>query len=69
MESKSTVVAEVQPVGVQEPIGRAKRIYRGTLLQAVIVGLVSFMNPGIWNALNSKSIVATFSKLSRECWS
>lgn len=33
---------------------RARRFYRGTLFQAIIVGLVSFTQPGIWNALNSK---------------
>ncbi len=33
-----------------------ERFRRGTLLQVIIVGLVSFMNPGIWNALNSEHI-------------
>ena len=33
---------------------RVHRFYRGTLFQAIIIGLVSFTQPGIWTALNSK---------------
>jgi hypothetical protein len=32
-----------------------RRVFHGTLVQVLIVGLVSCMNPGIWNALNSES--------------
>lgn len=34
--------------------GRLHKFYRGTTFQAVILGLVSFTQPGIWVALNSK---------------
>lgn len=30
------------------------RWYRGTLYQAVVLGLISFTQPGIWDALNSE---------------
>lgn len=32
----------------------AYKFYRGTIFQAVILGLISFTQPGIWTALNSK---------------
>ncbi|KAL3419188.1 duf895 domain membrane protein [Phlyctema vagabunda] len=32
---------------------RAHRFYRGTLFQAIILGLISFTQPGIWGALNN----------------
>ncbi|THX30254.1 hypothetical protein D6D10_08703 [Aureobasidium pullulans] len=32
---------------------RLHRFYRGTTFQAIILGLVSFTQPGIWDALNS----------------
>ena len=35
---------------------RIHRFYRGTTFQAIILGLVSFTQPGIWDALNSKGI-------------
>lgn len=35
------------------PRSRLQRFWRGTLLQCIITGLVSFAEPGIWNALNS----------------
>ena len=34
-------------------ISRLHRWYRGTLYQAIILGLVSFTQAGIWDALNS----------------
>ena len=34
---------------------RFRRFYRGTTFQAIILGLVSFTQPGIWSALNSES--------------
>jgi hypothetical protein len=33
---------------------KARRFYRGTLFQAIVLGLTSFTQPGIWDALNSK---------------
>lgn len=40
----------------QVPLPRSKfvRWYRSTLFNVIIVGLISFTQPGIWNALNSK---------------
>lgn len=37
----------------QQPLSPLQRFWRGTLLQCIITGLVSFCEPGIWNALNS----------------
>lgn len=34
--------------------GRLRRFYRGITFQAIILGLVSFTQPGIWVALNSE---------------
>lgn len=39
---------------------RLRRFYRGITFQAIILGLVSFTQPGIWVALNSEP-------LSSEC--
>ncbi|KAH8432929.1 uncharacterized protein LDX57_010562 [Aspergillus melleus] len=36
-----------------EVVGTLHRWYRGTLYQAVALGLISFTQPGIWDALNS----------------
>lgn len=36
-----------------DSISPLKRFYRGTIYQAIILGLVSFTQPGIWDALNS----------------
>lgn len=34
-------------------VWRLRRWYRGTLYQAIVLGLVSFTQAGIWDALNS----------------
>jgi hypothetical protein len=34
-------------------LGRFSTLYRSTLFQIVIVGLVAFCEPGIWTALNN----------------
>jgi hypothetical protein len=34
-------------------IGRFSTLYRSTLFQIVVVGLVAFCEPGIWTALNN----------------
>ena len=34
-------------------LGRFETLYRSTLFQIVIVGLVAFCEPGIWTALNN----------------
>lgn len=43
---------EVEPAPL--PRSRLVRWYRSTLFNVIIVGLISFTQPGIWNALNSK---------------
>lgn len=40
--------------GKKKELGAFHRFYRGTIFQAVILGLISFTQPGIWTALNSK---------------
>jgi hypothetical protein len=37
-----------------KPVSRFTRWYRSPLFNVIIVGLISFTQPGIWNALNSK---------------
>lgn len=39
----------------QLPLPRSKfaRVYRSTLFNVIVAGLISFTQPGIWNALNS----------------
>jgi hypothetical protein len=39
--------------GVTKPVSRFTRWYRSPLFNVIIVGLISFTQPGIWNALNS----------------
>lgn len=43
---------ETHPV---KPVSRFTRWYRSPLFNVIIVGLISFTQPGIWNALNSRS--------------
>ncbi|KAL2815220.1 major facilitator superfamily domain-containing protein [Aspergillus cavernicola] len=38
---------------VQKPLSRLTRWYRSALFNVIIVGLISFTQPGIWNALNN----------------
>ncbi|KAL4922139.1 hypothetical protein BDW62DRAFT_217948 [Aspergillus aurantiobrunneus] len=38
---------------VQKPLSRLTRLYRSALFNVIIVGLISFTQPGIWNALNN----------------
>jgi hypothetical protein len=35
------------------PVSRFTRWYRSPLFNVIIVGLISFTQPGIWNALNN----------------
>jgi len=47
--------SSISPVTApRTPRNRLHRFYRGTLFQCIIAGVVSFANPGIWNALNGK---------------
>ncbi|KAH8600920.1 major facilitator superfamily domain-containing protein [Bisporella sp. PMI_857] len=39
--------------GVQKPVSTFTRWYRNPLFNVIIVGLISFTQPGIWNALNN----------------
>ncbi|OMP84068.1 UNC93-like protein [Diplodia seriata] len=39
--------------GNGRPPGALRKFYRGTIFQAVILGLISFTQPGIWTALNN----------------
>jgi hypothetical protein len=43
---------EGQPV---RHVSRFTRVYRSPLFNVILVGLISFTQPGIWNALNSES--------------
>jgi hypothetical protein len=36
-----------------KPVSRFTRWYRSPLFNVILVGLVSFTQPGIWNALNA----------------
>ncbi|KAJ0382347.1 hypothetical protein COL922a_012757 [Colletotrichum nupharicola] len=44
---------EVQDVQPTKPMSRFTRWYRSPLFNVILVGLISFTQPGIWNALNS----------------
>jgi hypothetical protein len=37
----------------QKPVSRLTRGYRSPLFNVVLIGLISFSQQGIWNALNS----------------
>jgi hypothetical protein len=37
-----------------KPFSRFTRWYRSPLFNVIVVGMISFTQPGIWNALNSK---------------
>ncbi|KAL0264776.1 hypothetical protein SLS55_000728 [Diplodia seriata] len=49
-KAPGTAASSTARADISSPL---KRFWRGTLLQCIITGLVSFCNPGIWNALNS----------------
>jgi hypothetical protein len=53
--SSQVVEPEVEPIHYAEPkkVSRFTRWYRSPLFNVIIVGLISFTQPGIWNALNS----------------
>lgn len=36
-----------------KPVSRLTRWYRSPLFNVILVGLISFTQPGIWNALNN----------------
>lgn len=39
----------------QKPVSRLTRWYRSPLFNVILIGLISFSQQGIWNALNSMS--------------
>lgn len=45
-----------------KPLSKFTRWYRSPLFNVILVGLISFTQPGIWNALNSKQDWSTFFK-------
>jgi hypothetical protein len=45
--------ATEEPQDQMKPVSRFTRWYRSPLFNVIIVGLISFTQPGIWNALNS----------------
>ena len=42
-----------QPEEQSKPVSPFTRWYRSPLFNVIIVGLISFTQPGIWNALNN----------------
>lgn len=55
--SDKTIELEPESAGVApiKPVSRFTRWYRSPLFNVIVVGLISFTQPGIWNALNSTS--------------
>lgn len=45
--------ADVAPPAKESWLDKFHRFYRGTLYQVIALGLISFSQPGIWNALSS----------------
>lgn len=41
-------------VAPNKPVSRFTRWYRSPLFSVILAGLISFTQPGIWNALNSE---------------
>lgn len=56
LKNSDSVGSSDEIVPEQAPLPKSKiaRIYRSTLFNVIIVGLISFTQPGIWNALNSE---------------
>lgn len=48
-----SVQAVEEPEPIQKPVSKWLRWYRTPLFNVFLVGLISFTQPGIWNALNS----------------
>lgn len=48
-------VEQAQDGLTSKPVSRFTRWYRSPLFNVIVVGLISFTQPGIWNALNSES--------------
>lgn len=44
---------QTQDVQAPKPVSRFTRWFRSPLFNVILVGMISFTQPGIWNALNS----------------
>lgn len=53
--SQVTEQNEAVDAAPAKPVSRFTRWFRSPLFNVIIVGLISFTQPGIWNALNSES--------------
>jgi hypothetical protein len=53
IDDVSVLEATGEPQEQMKPVSRLTRWYRSPLFNVIIVGLISFTQPGIWNALNS----------------
>lgn len=57
LEKRSDDANALELAGTAEeqtkPVSRFTRWYRSPLFNVILVGLISFTQPGIWNALNS----------------
>jgi hypothetical protein len=54
-QSHDGAVEELGGEQQTKPVSAFTRWYRSPLFNVIIVGLISFTQPGIWNALNSMS--------------
>ena len=45
---------ESEQVSQPKPVSKFTRVFRSPLFNVILVGLISFTQPGIWNALNSR---------------
>ncbi|KAF2806584.1 MFS general substrate transporter [Mytilinidion resinicola] len=45
--------SDTSEVPIRRPTSKFTRIYRGPWFSVIVVGLISFTQPGIWNALNN----------------
>jgi hypothetical protein len=53
IDDDSAVEAGRDSEDLTKPVSRFTRWYRSPLFNVIIVGLISFTQPGIWNALNN----------------
>lgn len=61
MSSPEGVVQDNGPeevVAQTKPVSRFTRWFRSPLFSVILAGLISFTQPGIWNALNSKNVIS-----------
>lgn len=51
--AKQPEEASTEDVQAPKPVSRFTRWFRSPLFNVILVGMISFTQPGIWNALNS----------------